>query len=266
MSDAWDRANAAADAAGVTLRPLTSITDADQILSVMIATWGEHQLLPREMIRALADCGNVPYGAFDGTELIGYVLGWAAVDLTDGLHMHSHMLATLPERRHAGVGYALKLAQRALCLDRGIKLVRWTFDPLLSRNAYLNLAKLGATADRFLPNFYGEMTDSLNAGERSDRLLVRWDLEHEATGPAVAEGFQVLGRTDDDEMPSPTEVRAIAKGPALIWIPRDYHDLRTRDPALASAWRDATAEAFSRCLEIGLVVSGFTADSAYVLT
>src|SRR2546428_5653023 len=206
MSDAWDRATAAADAARVVLRPLTSVADADRVLSVMIATWGEHQLLPREMILALAECGNVPYGAFDGGELIGYVLGWAAVDPAEGLHMHSHMLATIPDRRHGGVGYALKLAQRALCLDRGITLVRWTFDPLLSRNAYLNLAKLGATADRFLPNFYGEMTDVLNAGERSDRLVVRWDLEQEASGPAVAEGFRVLGRAGGEELPSPTEV------------------------------------------------------------
>ena len=117
--EAWELANQAARAAGVELRPLTTIEDADRILAVMIATWGEHQLLPREMIRALSDSGNTPWGAFDGEGMIGYVLGWSGVDPDEGLHAHSHMLATLPDRRHRGVGYALKLAQRAQCLEQG---------------------------------------------------------------------------------------------------------------------------------------------------
>lgn len=265
--DAWGQAHDAAGAAGVELRPLTSIEDSDRIVGVMIATWGEHQLLPREMIRALGDSGNTPWGAFDGDELIGYVLGWSGVDRDEGLHAHSHMLATLPDRRHRGIGYALKLAQRAHCLDQGISRVRWTFDPLLSRNAHFNLTKLGATADRFLPNFYGEMTDALNRGERSDRLMVRWDLEREPAGPARGSGFEVLGRVGDDpSAPSLTQVRPPQGVPALIRIPREYHDLRQRDRALADAWRDATEAAFTACFGEGLIATGFTDDSTYVLT
>lgn len=265
-AEPWDRANGAAAAAGVELRSLTSIEDADAILRVMIATWGHHQLLPREMIVALGESGNVPWGAFDEEGIVGYVLGWAGIDPVDGLHLHSHMLATLPERRHRGVGYALKLAQRARCLDQGIATVRWTFDPLLSRNAYFNLAKLGAMADRFLPNFYGEMTDTLNRGERSDRLVVRWDLAADPTGPAEeAGGSEVLGRRGDDPLPSPTEVRAPAGPRALIRIPREYHDLRERDRGLADIWRDAVARAFEACFDSGLVVTGYTTDATYVL-
>lgn len=265
--DAWEQAHDAANAADVELRPLTSVEDADRILGVMVATWGEHQLLPREMIRALGDSGNTPWGAFDGDRLIGYVLGWSGVDREEGLHAHSHMLATLPDRRHRGIGYALKLAQRAQCLDQGIFRVRWTFDPLLSRNAHFNLTKLGATADRFLPNFYGEMTDTLNQGERSDRLLVRWDLEREPAGVARDAGSEVLGRTGaDPSAPSPTSVRSPEGSPALIRIPREYHELRRRDRALAEAWRDATSAAFTACFDVGLVATGFTDDSTYVLT
>jgi predicted GNAT superfamily acetyltransferase len=264
--DAWEQAQEAARAAGVELRPLTSVEDADRILGVMIATWGEHQLLPREMIRALGDSGNTPWGAFDGDELIGYVLGWSGVDRNEGLHAHSHMLATLPDRRHRGIGYALKLAQRAQCLEQGIRRVRWTFDPLLSRNAHFNLSKLGATADRFLPSFYGEMTDALNRGERSDRLMVRWDLERGRAGSAH-DGFEVLGRAGDDpSVPTPTQVRSPGGSPALIQIPRDYHDLRRRDRALADAWREASGAAFTACFGEGLVATGFTDDSTYVLT
>jgi len=264
---AWDQANEAARVAGVSLRPLVTLDDADRILAVMVATWGEHQLLPREEIRALADSGNEPYGAFDGEQLVGYVLGWAGVDREEGLHLHSHMLATLPDRRSSGVGYALKLAQRALCLDRGITLVRWTFDPLLARNAYFNLVKLSAVADRFLPNFYGEMTDSLNRGERSDRLMIRWELEHAASGPATEAGIEVLGRAGDDpDLPAPTDVCPPDDGPALIRIPRDYHAIRDRDRGLADAWREASAAAFTACFEAGLIATGFTVGSTYVLS
>jgi predicted GNAT superfamily acetyltransferase len=266
--EAWDQAHAAAAKAGVRLGPLTSVEDADRILDVMIATWGNFQLLPREMIVALADSGNVPYGAWDGSELIGYVLGWAGVTAEDGVHMHSHMLATLPDRRHGGVGFALKLAQRAACLDRGITLVRWTFDPLLARNAHVNLVKLGASADRFLPNFYGEMEDTQNRGERSDRLRIRWALDRAVPGSPAgsAGGTEVLGRRGDDpDSPAPTEVRSPDGGTALIRIPRDYHDLRERDRALADAWRGATAEAFARCFAAGLIVTGFTEEATYVL-
>ena len=120
----WADAHAAASAAEVSLRPLVTVDDADAILEVMIATWGGHQLLPRESIVALGESGNTPIGAFDRDDrLIGYVLGWAGVD-ADGLHVHSHMLAALPDRRHRGVGFALKLAQRAQALDQGIHVAR----------------------------------------------------------------------------------------------------------------------------------------------
>ena len=115
-------------------------------------------------------CGRSPRAATSrgvrstATNMVGYVLGWAGVDPEDGLHVHSHMLAALPGRRHAGVGFALKLAQRAMALDQGIQVVRWTFDPLVARNAHFNMSKLGAQCDRFHRNFYGEMGDSLNAG------------------------------------------------------------------------------------------------------
>lgn len=264
---AWREANDAAAAAGVELRPLTTVEDADRLLDVMIATWGEHQLVPREMIRAFAESGNTSWGAWDGDRLIGYVLGWAGVTPQDGLHTHSHMLAAIPDRRHKGVGYALKLAQKAQCLDQGIRVVRWTFDPLLSRNAHLNLTKLGASADRFLPNEYGEMTDALNRGDRSDRLMVRWELDREPLVPREADLPEVLGREGDDpHLPFPSEVRP-PDGPAVtVKIPREYHELRARDRALADAWREASARAFVRCFDAGLIATAFTSDSAYVFT
>jgi len=265
MSDAWDRAHAAAEVAGVSLRPITSVEDVDALLAVERATWGDQVRTPSEMVLALAESGNVPMGAETGGELIGFVLGWIGVNPEDGLHVHSHQLAAMPDRRHRGVGYALKLAQRAQALDAGITLVRWTFDPLVSRNAWFNLVKVGATADRFLPNYYGDMADELNRGDRSDRLLVRWDLEREPRGRASPQGTEVLGRHDTPAPPRPGLVTQPTGERASIRIPREYHALRLGDPALAKAWREATGEAFTRCFEAGMVVQGFTEDSTYVL-
>lgn len=259
-ASAWDLARRAADAAGVALRPLDRDEDADAVLRILDATWAG-QPMPREIVRALADSGNVPYGAFDGDETIGYVLSWVGIEPEDGLHVHSHMLATLPDRRHAGVGYALKLAQRAQALEQGIALVRWTFDPLVARNAYFNLHKLGVVADRFDRNHYGPMTDAINTGERSDRFTVRWELRREP-GPRRVEAAGAVLLADGD---APGMVMPVGGRAAIVQIPREYAELRGRDRELANAWRDASADAIERCLAAGLVAAGFDVErSAYL--
>lgn len=263
---AWELANVAASSAGVRLEPLTSLEDADAIVGVMRETWGEE--LPRELIRALAGSGNVPWGAFDGHELVGYVLGWAAVEPSDGLHEHSHMLAALPHRRHAGIGYALKLAQRASCLDRGIGLVRWTFDPLVARNAHLNIGKLGATCDRFHRDYYGEMTDAVNVGDRSDRLVVRWLLDREPGRRAVPAGdiVEVVRGTEAIDAPHPdrpAQFPDVTPGSVCtIQVPRDHAAIRAGDPELGARWREVVGEAFDDCFTRGMDVVAFDADLA----
>lgn len=259
-SDPWELAFEAARAAGVELRPLAELEHADRLLRVLQATWAGEPF-PREMLRALADSGNVPIGAFDGEETIGYVLGWAGVDPEDGLHTHSHMLAVLPDRRHGGVGYALKLAQRAQALDQGIAEIRWTFDPLVARNGYFNLHKLGAVADRFDRNHYGAMVDEVNAGDRSDRFTVRWDLEREP-GPRDLGAHEAV--LEDDEG-WPGVVRAPSGRAARVEVPHEYAAIRAADPERASAWREASAVAIEACLTAGMIATGFDrSTSGYV--
>jgi predicted GNAT superfamily acetyltransferase len=239
MTDAWELARAAARGAGVELRPLPGVDDADLINEVVQATWGG-QRVDREVVRALAASGNVCWGAFDGSDLIGFVLGWAGV-AGGGLHVHSHMLAALPNRRHRGVGYALKLAQRAQALEQNIQVVRWTFDPLLARNAWLNLGKLGAVVDGFARDYYGAMIDDLNAGERSDRLMVRWDLPRE---------------------PGP---RSVAGPRTEIPIPVDHQELRTSDPNEARRWRDDVAAAVEEAMARGEIGVAFDRERSCYL-
>jgi predicted GNAT superfamily acetyltransferase len=40
-------------------------------------------------------------------------------------------------------------------MARGFDLMEWTFDPLEIKNAHLNIARLGAIARRYQPDFYG---------------------------------------------------------------------------------------------------------------
>jgi predicted GNAT superfamily acetyltransferase len=261
----WADAHAAANASGVELEPLESLDDAALITEVMLATWGRHQELPREVIRALQESGNTPWGAFHNGRIVGYVLGWLGHD-DEGVHVHSHMLAVDEEWRSRGVGYALKLAQRAAALDRGIGVVRWTFDPVNAGNAHFNAAKLGAFADAFHRNFYGEMEDELNRGERSDRLVARWELDRVHPGPAPDAGEVVLDRLGSDDLPEPSEVRAPSATPALVRIPGDYRAVRASDGGLAARWRDAIADALSLCLANDLRVTGFTTTATYVLS
>ena len=262
----WELARAAARAANVQLRDLTALDQFDEAIGVMVTTWGSFQLPPREMMTALSHSGNVPLGAYDGDRMVGFVLGWAGVD-EEGLHVHSHMLAALPERRHRGVGYALKLGQRAQALERDIHLVRWTFDPLVARNAWFNLGKLGAVADGFGRAFYGEMTDEINAGDRSDRLVVRWDLDPDPAPRPWPGGLPtVLTAEGDRSAPRPVAVAAPGADGGVVEIPADHADLRSRDLSLAARWRDATADALERGFQAGLVAASFDRTrSAYAL-
>jgi len=250
----------------VAVVPLTGLEDADRVRSVIESVWGE-QVLPREMVRAFQHAGSVLYGAeAPGGDLVGFVLGFAG--LSEGLHVHSHMLAAVPEWQDRGVGFALKLAQRAHCLDHGIEQVRWTFDPLVARNARFNLGKLGAEAFRLLPNFYGRMTDRLNRDDRSDRFELRWRLSSERVGRALAGEAErprigeALVARDERGMPRPT-----GKPPqpgATVAVPADHHALKGRDPAAARAWRDAVEEAARRCFEAGLAAVWLDRDRGYV--
>ena len=273
-TDAWAAATRAADAAGVTLRRMTTLEDADGVVALIEGTWGG-QALPRETLRAIEHAGSGLLGAADETgAIVGFVLGFLGT--SGGLHVHSHMLAVTPDRRQGGVGFALKLAQRAAALDDGIEDVRWTYDPLIARNAWFNLTKLGATATEFLPDFYGEMDDLLNANDRSDRFEIRWPLGNErvarrARGDPIAapplEGATAV--LERDGVVDGTDVRPVLTGASIgeratVAIPREYPELRARDGELAAAWRAATADAFEKCFAAGLSAVAMTRDGVYV--
>lgn len=228
-----------------------------------------------DVLRALAFVGGYVAGAFmqeaaDG-ELVGASVGFlGAAGGAGPPYLHSHITGVVPGLQGRGVGYALKLDQREWALRRGMASINWTFDPLIRRNAYFNIARLGALPTRYLTDFYGEMTDGVNAGQGSDRLLVEWPLDGEHAAPGhepdvrpLVEAGRVLLDVGADGGPRPAG--AGAGGPLLIRVPADIEALRRTDPGLARSWRAALREALGATMAAGHRVTGATRSGWYLL-
>ena len=247
---------------------MEGMEDARSAAAVVAEVWGEDILDPA-LLWALRFAGNVALLARRGPEAVGFVLGFVGLD--DGLHLHSHILGVLAGHRSGGIGYALKLAQRAACLDQGIDEVRWTFDPLVARNGRFNLVRLGAVATRFLPSFYGDMRDAVNRGDRSDRFEVRWRLTSSrrsarrgGRGGPSPNGPSILAADGPEDAPAPVADAVDEVGPGVrVAVPRDFHTMRAGDPALARRWRAASARAFDACFAAGLVATWIGRDGVY---
>ena len=159
------------------------------VVAVFAEVWGsETPVVTVEMLVAIAHGGgyvSVARDATDGTAL-GASVGFLARH-DDRPALHSHVTGLLPAARGTGLGRAIKLHQRAWAAANGLESIVWTFDPLVRRNAWFNIAVLGADVVEYLPSFYGTMTDAINAGDDSDRLLVVWDVNGRCpTTPATA--------------------------------------------------------------------------------
>src|SRR5215213_9315834 len=179
---------AAAAAADVVVRELYRMEQLRTAQRLFEAVWrpagGDPSPMTGELLRALAHAGCYVVGAFAGTRMVGASAGFFTAP--PELALHSHITGVAPGREHRGVGFALKVHQRAWAMARGLGAVTWTFDPLVARNAWFNLAKLGATATGYLEDFYGPMTDAINAGTASDRLLLTWKLADPGVAAACA--------------------------------------------------------------------------------
>ena len=228
-----------------------------------------------DVMRALAHSGNYVAGAREGSRLVGGLVGWLGGSPPHHLHMHSHILGVVADVQVRGLGFELKQHQRRWCLDRDIKVMEWTFDPLVRRNAHFNLTKLGAEAREYLVNFYGQMIDGLNAGEESDRLLIRWHLDSEQVEAAAGGGAPELaveqlvreGATAVLSVgPSGEPVAGSASSEVLLCqVPEDIVSVRRADPGLAHAWRVESRRVLSAALRSGYRMSGATRTGWYVL-
>jgi predicted GNAT superfamily acetyltransferase len=265
----------AAAAAGVRIRELRELAELDEVYRLYDSIWRPDPSNPpvtTELLRALTKAGNYVGGAYDGDELIGACVGFFSAPAE--VSMHSHVAGVSGAARGRNVGFALKLHQRAWALRRGVSTISWTFDPLIRRNAYFNVAKLAAQPTEYLTNFYGDMRDGINSGDDTDRLLVRWELDAPAVGAAAARRSAI---TDVNLMPGATVALACGAdgkpavaGPAgdgvvLVAVPPDVEGLRRTDPGAAKAWRAALREVLGGLLADGARVTGFDRAGWYVV-
>jgi predicted GNAT superfamily acetyltransferase len=262
VAHAQSAAAQAASKAGIGLLPLDTLAGVREAAALFCRVWRADATtppLPAEVMRAVEHAGGYVVGAYLGTDLVGASSGFLGLDGSTPV-LHSHISGV--SRPGRGIGLALKLHQRAWALERRIASITWTFDPLVRRNAWFNLAKLGAVGVEYLVDFYGPMTDGVNGGESSDRLFTRWDLLAEPA-PAAPDGAPVvLAEHDGRPQPGPTPADAAR---LLVQLPADVESLRRTDPDLARCWRLAVREALVPAFADGFRADGITRDGCLVL-
>ena len=230
----------------ISIRPLTSLADQELGRMIFDKTWAMDsgtEITPN-LLQAMVHSGAYLSGAFVDGNCVGAAFAFPAT--TGGLHLHSHMTAVLDNFRDNGIGYALKVDQYKWAKQNNYKEITWTFDPLVARNAKLNILKLGVDISAYYPNFYGDMPDELNAGDESDRVMA---------------SLKVVGDT-------PTARSVISspdKSAVLIAIPDDIVAIRGKDLAENLRWRRSVRDEFVGVLARGGKVIGFSANNEYVV-
>ncbi len=244
----------------------------------------ETDVVPLHMLITVVHNGGLVLGAFVDEKLIGFILGFPGLESTpDGPRPKhcSHMMGIHPDHRDGGIGFALKRAQWQMVRHQSLDHITWTYDPLLSRNAYLNIAKLGAVCSTYRRSEYGEMRDGLNAGLPSDRFQVDWwintlrvesrlgkrsrptlKLNH-VMRSGLRPFYSIRDSHLTDSLPHPPEhVPPFEERLLLAEIPGDFLDLKSKDMALARDWKFFTRELFETAFAKNYIITDFIFDSS----
>lgn len=254
------------------IRALRSLADLEACCRLQADVWGKgfSEAVPVSILKVAGRVGGLVGGAVGrGGELAGFVFGITGI--SDGCPVHwSHMLAVRPELRNEGLGRRLKAWQREQCMGMGVQQMYWTFDPLESRNGWLNIGRLGVVVREYVTDMYGASDSPLHQGLGTDRFVALWTLdgrrarrhlEGRAERPTwedvreLRRAFPVTGGLAPRPAPvapaDPDEADCV-----LVPIPADIQAIRTSDPALAVAWRAATRNALLPRLAKGWTVDG----------
>ena len=266
----------------ITTRPLENVPEFLAAVELQRQVWPGPDLdvVPLHLLTTAAHNGGLVLGAFHGERMVGFLFGFLGTDegqpsrpaLTRLKHC-SHMLAVLEDYRGQQIGYQLKLAQRDYVAYQGVRLITWTYDPLESRNARLNIAKLGAVCNKYLREPYGDMGDALNASVPADRFQVDWWITSPRAkermfgqrAPLILDSFTSAGapvinatRLGTGGLPEPApQLNDMTGTVILIEIPTDFQAIKSRDLGLARAWRSHTRDLLESAFHNGYWVTDF---------
>jgi len=252
--------------------------EAVEVLQRKIWSGIDTEIVPVHIFRAVVHNGGLVIGAYSGDQLVGFVFGFPGIDFSTGearLIHASHMAGVHPEFRDLGLGFKLKRAQWQMVRKQGIDRITWTYDPLQSRNANLNIAKLGAVCNTYIPNYYGEMRDEINIGMPSDRFQVDWwvnsnRVERRLSEPNIQRynldyylkaEVPCVNKTQVNKFGNltPHFIESTSQVAPLLTleIPSDFQKLKITDPDLAVVWSTHIKALFLDLFAQGYYVTDF---------
>ena len=270
----------------IDIRFIETVAECHAVEDLQRQVWqgDDLEVVPLHLLITVAHNGGVLLGAWDDDKLVGFVFGFLGADEGEAhrpamtrLKHCSHMMGILPDYRDQGLGYKLKLAQRNAVLKEGIRLITWTFDPLESRNANLNIARLGAVCKTYKREVYGQMADILNVGLPSDRFQVDWWITSQRVKQRLSgdrprltyRSFTSAGtpvvnptRPNSDGLPVMIENVTEPLGAlGLVEIPADFQAIKAADNDLAREWKARTRSIFESAFETGYIVTDFVYET-----
>ena len=256
----------------ITIRILHQPKEMEAAVDLQKVYWGDDMgdLVPGHMLTSIANYGGHVHGAFDGDKMVGMLLGFLGADIKADdnrnagkrILIMSKRMVVLPEYRGHKIGENLKVAQADYARQHGIQLVTWTYDPMLSRNAYLNLHKLRAVGQKYVEDYFGQ--DAKNPVLSADRLVANMWVNHphvlHPTEIDVTNAPLINHVSSSFELDGIIEPQYLNKPHAPIMrleIPIEFQPLQNIDADLASEWRDHVREGFKMMLGAGYIATDF---------
>ncbi|MEW9677338.1 GNAT family N-acetyltransferase [Lentibacillus sp. L22] len=248
------------------IKTLETIDELQQMQEVESEVWHMDPIPVHQTFTAL-NHGGIVLGAYDGEKMVGFLYSFAGFDRGTP-YLCSHMLGILPEYRTSGLGVKFKWKQAEIAKKMGYSMITWTFDPLESRNAYLNLHKLQATGALYEADHYGSMNDEFNQGLPTDRIQIKWDISNQKSQPDVSlQAEHILLDADENGYPivkERLETANLAAGDCyFVAIPKHFQGIKQTDFSLAKQWRLETRKVFQQLFDHGFQASDLIREAAH---
>ena len=253
-------------------RQLVHPSDFCEVEDIQRDAWGmsDIEIVPKREMFATCKSGGVAIGCFTTKSMIGYCWGWVGKTNKHDVFLYSHHNAVRKTFQNQGIGYLLKLQQREWGIQNNFKMINWTFDPLQSKNCYLNFHKLGATCDTYHSNYWGPMHDAENIGMDTDRFYCNWILKSERVKQKLDQKVEHF----DEEILNPsnytikTDIREdnliinrinlnLISPTLIVEIPSNINFMKKHNLDLVVEWREKTRKVFQTYFKKGYAVTDF---------